>query len=211
MGGIPGEVICQQYGIERDDNVKLKMVIDQLVESFPVLLIKSMHTFILLDYTELLFRPGLVHELVTLDQDSTQGPSEDTKVAEELPNKEGIFYYTKTGPTPLEERYPQLLTVIMDFIQLHGFAAHVRRRSTTATSCGVRIEDIRKHVMQNVEGLSSVSKSKIYNVLKSARSNTAEAYRHKNSLDVRVGVKACDISKDNKNAHEYFATVSFIR
>jgi hypothetical protein len=34
MGGIPGEVICQQYDIEKDGTVKLKMVIDQLVESF---------------------------------------------------------------------------------------------------------------------------------------------------------------------------------
>ena len=47
--------------------------------------------------------------------------------------------------------------------------------------------------------------------MKPARSNTAEAARHKDALDIRVGVKACDLSKDNPNAHEYFASVQCIR
>ena len=67
------------------------------------------------------------------------------------------------------------------------------------------------HVLQNVDGLSSISKSKIYNLLKPARSNTAEAARIKDALDIRVGVKACDLSKDNPNAYEYFASVPCIR
>ena len=47
--------------------------------------------------------------------------------------------------------------------------------------------------------------------MKPANENTCEAARHKDCLDVRVGVKSCDISKSNPNAHEYFATVSTIR
>lgn len=210
LGCMPSEIIGQHYDIEREDNGKLKAVIDQLVESFPVLLLQKQHTLVLLDFTELQFRPGLVHELLTLDLNPTTEECDD-RVERASPNTEGIFFYKKTGPIPLEERYPQLLTTMMEFIQLHGFAAHVRRRSGTGTSCGVRIEDIRQHVLKNVQGLSSVSRSKIYNLLKPARSNTAEAHRHKNALDVRVGVKACDVSKENKNAHEYFATVSFVR
>ena len=58
--------------------------------------------------------------------------------------------------------------------------------------------------------MSTISKSKIYYLLKPARSNTAEAARHKDALDIRVGVKACDLSKDNPNAHEYFASVQCI-
>ena len=50
--------------------------------------------------------------------------------------------------------------------------------------------------MQNAEGLPSVSNSKVYNPLKPARSNTIEPHGYKNSLDVRVGVKSCDISND---------------
>ena len=50
---------------------------------------------------------------------------------------EGIMFYRQTGPVPLQKRLPQLLTEMLDFIKLHGFAAHVRRRWTgTSSTCG---------------------------------------------------------------------------
>ena len=113
MGGIPGEVICQQYGIERDDIVKLKMVIDQLVVSFPVLLIKAMHAFILLDYTGLLFRPGLAHELITLDQTLHQVQLKTPTLKKSYQTERGSSI-TQSLVLPLWRR--DMLTVIMDFI-----------------------------------------------------------------------------------------------
>jgi len=53
-----------------------------------------------------------------------------------------VFFYEQTGPIPLQKKFPQLLTVMLDFIKHHGFAAHVRRRSGTSSTCGVRLEDI---------------------------------------------------------------------
>jgi len=44
-------------------------------------------------------------------------------------NKEGVMFYRQTGPVPLQKRFPQLLTEMLDLIKLHSFAAHVRRRS----------------------------------------------------------------------------------
>jgi len=120
------------------------------------------------------------------------------------------MFYRQTGPVPLQKRFPQLLSEILDFIKLHGFAAHVRRWTGTSSTCGVRLEDIRQHVLKNVNGLTKISRSKIYNLLKPANENTCETARHKDCLDVCVGVKSCDISKSNPNAHEYFATVSMI-
>ena len=54
-----------------------------------------------------------------------------------------IMFYTQTGPVPLQKKFPQLLTVMLDFIKLHGFATHVRRWTGTSSTCGVRLEDIR--------------------------------------------------------------------
>jgi len=31
---------------------------------------------------------------------------------------------------------------LLDFIKLHGFAAHVQRRAGTSSKCGVRLKDI---------------------------------------------------------------------
>ena len=66
-------------------------------------------------------------------------------------------------------------------------------------------------MLKSVDGLTKISRSKIYNLLKPANENTCEAARHKDCLNVHVGVKSCDVSKSNPNAHKYFATVSTIR
>jgi len=75
----------------------------------------------------------------------------------------------------------------------------------------VRLADIKQHVLENVDGLNKISLTKIYYLLKPAHSNSKDAARHKDALDIRVGTKACDSSKDNVNAHEYFAQVSNVR
>ena len=62
-----------------------------------------------------------------------------------------------------------------------------------------------------MDGLTSISKTKIYYLIKPARENSRDAARHKDALDIRVGTKTCDISKENINAHEYFATVANIK
>ena len=99
----------------------------------------------------------------------------------------------------------------MNCVKSHGFAAHARRRADIATSSGFTIEDIRLHLLANVEGLTKISRTKVYKLMQPARSNTREAARHKNAVDVRVGTRQCDLSKENKPAHEYFATVSNVR
>jgi len=57
-------------------------------------------------------------------------------------DKEGIMFYRPTGPLLLQKRFPQLLTEMLDFIKLHGFAAHVQRWTATSSTCGVCLEDI---------------------------------------------------------------------
>lgn len=99
----------------------------------------------------------------------------------------------------------------MNIVKLHGFAAHSRHRNGTTTSCGVKVEDICQHVLQNVDGLDKISQTKIYYLLKPARENTRAAANHKDCLDIRVGVKNCDVSKENENSHVYFSVVSNIR
>lgn len=206
---IPDYVICQEYDLDKDMKDTMRQVIQQLEQHFPVVCVKSGQRYVLIDYTEMVFRPGLVHQVMVLDKkdDTEQTSEEEPEIAE---SDQSIMFYKQTGPIPLQKKFPQLLTVMLDFIKLHGFAAHVRRRSGTSSTCGVRLEDMRQHVLKNVEGLTKISKSKIHHLLKPANESTRNAARHKDCLNVRVGVKSCDISKDNVNAHEYFATVSAV-
>ena len=206
---IPDYVICQEYDLDKDMKDTVSQVIQQLEQHFPVVCVKNSQRYVLIDYTEMVFSPGLVHQVMVLDKkdDTEQTSEEEPGIAE---SDQSIMFYKQTGPIPLQKKFPQLLTVMLDYIKLHGFAAHVRRRSGTSSTCGVRLEDIRQHVLKNVEGLTKISKSKIHYLLKPANESTRDAARHKDCLDVRVGVKSCDISKDNVNAHEYFATVSVV-
>lgn len=100
---------------------------------------------------------------------------------------------------------------MVDFCKLHGFAAHARRRNGTVSACGVRIEDIRQHLWKTVDGLQSISKSKVYNLRQPRRSNTKEASNHKNGVDVSVGKKNTDISNDHQDVHAYFSSVKYVR
>ncbi|XP_071504199.1 uncharacterized protein [Diadema antillarum] len=207
MLGIPGHVLAEHFKLT-DDN--LKNAVDELLDMFPLLCVARGGHYVLLDYVELVFRPNLVYEVLTLD---SVDKTEDLPSTQQSDNgsEDGIFFYQKSGQTPLQEKYPQLLDVMMNFVQLHGFGAHIRRRTGTATSCGVTLDDVRKHLLENVEGLDTISRTKVYYLMKPARVNSREAARHKDALDIRVGTKSCDVSKDNPNAHEYFATVSNVR
>lgn len=129
---------------------------------------------------------------------------------ENINEEEESFFYNNPGPVPLHETYPQIL-VEMNCVKSHGFAAHERRRTAIATSSGFTIEDIRLHLLANVEGLNKILRTKVYKLMQPARVNTREAARHKDAVDVLVGAKQCDLSKENKPAHEYFATVSNVR
>ena len=203
--GIPAQALLKHY--QSLDYNTIKPAVYQLLDFFPLLCLEKGKQYVLVDYTELQFRPNLVHELLTIDQH----PQIDEANVDEVANDIGAFINKKTGPDPLQKKYPELLTVMMDFIKLHGFGAHIRRRTGTATSCGVKLEDIRQHVLKNVEGLEKISRSKIHTLLKPKRENTRQASLHKDCLDVRVGSKNCDVSNENPNAHEYFAATRNIR
>ena len=72
-------------------------------------------------------------------------------------------------------------------------------------SCGVGLKDIGKHILENVDGLNEISLTKEYNLLKPANSRSIDAARHKDALDIRLGTKSCDVSKENHSSHEEFA------
>ena len=105
-----------------------------------MLCVHSGSQYVLIDVIELVFRPGLVHELLTLDESLEMNNFEMNNLKDITHVEEGAFFYKKSGPVPLDKKYPQILVEIMNFVKLHGFAADSRRRNTTL--CGVTIENI---------------------------------------------------------------------
>ena len=137
-----------EYDIPAGEKSQLQITVYQLVKHFPLLCVEKDGQFVLFDYTEIVFNPGLVSEVLTLDRN--QSVVGDNQPHNHSQTKEGIKFFKKLGPTSMQQKYPEFLTTMMEFIKLHCFAAHARRRTATSMSCGVRLEDIRQHLMENI-------------------------------------------------------------
>ena len=74
---------------------------------------------------------------------------------------------------------------IVRFVKIHDVTADAGRRA--ATSYGVMVDNIRRHLLESLEGLTHISRAKVYYLHQPARLNTTEAGRHKDAVDVRVG------------------------
>lgn len=89
---------------------------------------------ILISYIDLVFNPNVMHEMLSLDLLE--------KVEESIPSlinlintEKGHILLLKTGPKPLQKNISCPLDAIVDYIPLHGFVAHLRKRyQSTLTS-----------------------------------------------------------------------------
>ena len=72
MACIPDYVICQEYDLDKDMKDTVSQVIHRLEDHFPVVYIKSGKRSVLIDYTEMVFKPGLVSEVMMLDSTITE-------------------------------------------------------------------------------------------------------------------------------------------
>ena len=69
------------------------------------------------------------------------------------------------GRPSLASKFPEIVAIMKEFIGQHSAAAHNRRREDTEYSHGVRIEMIRRHVLQAIPELKKISKSTIRRLL----------------------------------------------
>ena len=135
MDAIPAFVIQEQFQLTDD---KVKDAVCQLVELFPLLLIQKGDNRVLLDFVELVFRPDIVHEVLNLDlkKTATDDCSASTSTTE-ASSSDGILFFKKTGPVPLQQKFPEIFKVMMDFVQLNGMWSSAAGYSGSCTStCG---------------------------------------------------------------------------
>ena len=54
---------------------------------------------------------------------------------------------------PVIKEFPTLVQTAAEFIKLHGFSAHFRRRESVGTGKGVSVDDERQHFLETVPGI----------------------------------------------------------
>ena len=66
----------------------------------------------------------------------------------------------KPGRKALVERFPTLIAAATEYVCLHGYSAHARRRETAATGTGCTLEELRDHLLKVVPGLKDAGCSR---------------------------------------------------
>ena len=93
----------------------------------------------------------------------------------------------------------------------HGLAAQCRRRNDTGFSSGVTINQIRQHLLENVQGLRehNISKSTVKRLFEAPNKPHNAAARYKGHIDARVGRKCNSYRESHIDAHYLFAATNF--
>ena len=176
-----------------------KAVSAQLLYWFPIVLVDHDKTCLLVNSFE--FHIDLINheprmntfaDLITLGSQNeisfsephNSGPSQLPPVFSDLPSG-------KVGRPAKHIQFSGIVEVALAFIQQHGYSAQSRRRSDTASSCGVTLAQIRKHLLDNIPGLkeAGISRQTIHNLMVAPRANTINSKNYKSLLKARVPKK----------------------
>jgi hypothetical protein len=119
----------------------------------------------------------------------------------------------KPGPVPVYQQFPDLVLVVTEFIQSHGFSAQNRRRNEIGNAMGVTLAEIQGHVMEKMPELKKrgISRTTIHELLVAPRSGTINASRYHGLVKARVPGKDNSERKYHQDAHFAFAQVKYVR
>ena len=132
--------------------------------------------------------------------DHKEGQTDRSEQASNI-SEEMHTLHCKPGRVPLHERHPRLVTAVLDFISLHGFAAESRRRTTVGNSMGGSLADIRKHVLQTFPEIKSISRSAIHLLMVTPRKGSINSRSYHGLVDARVPAKRNDKKRMHPDAH----------
>lgn len=134
----------------------------QLLKVLPVLAVSHAGKCpCIINLHEMVLTPGAFDTILKLDKDDPSlSPPPSFKTSEDQLNSQDkqlpqeLRPSDKRGGRPsIVDKFPGIVTCATEFIKQHGFRAHQRRRTSTGTSLGVTIGEIKKHLYDNIVGL----------------------------------------------------------
>ena len=89
---------------------------------------------------------------------SSSSKHKETVIVKDMTNKskKEPVLKGKVGKKPLIEKCSTLIGTATNFLKLHGYLAHARRRISSGSGTEVSVEDLRQHLLQSVPGLAEV-------------------------------------------------------
>ena len=144
----------------------------------------------------------------------------DTPVDSEADNKEDTegeepqvvhHVHLKPGRKPLTEQFSEIVTLVTDYVQLHGFSAQSRRRSQVGNSMGVTLKDLQVHLKEKIPELKrrGISRTAIHQLMVAPRQGVRNASRYTDLVQARVPGKDNSLHHSNEDSHFAFAQCNY--
>ena len=148
---VPISVLLELFKVEKESQ---KAFVKQLMSAYAVIYLNIESPFIV-DIWQADF---LSYELSSYthaksDSEDKEVSLRETKSTGEVAPIQSISK-RKVGRNSLVEKFPNLINSATNYIKLHGYSAHVRRRTSTGTGTGVSVEDVRQHLITSIPGLA---------------------------------------------------------
>ena len=187
--------------------------IDQILKSFPVIFVKTELDQFFIYLNEFIYIPGTLQ--ILLNEQTGKSEEDDVKMIESssqdsVASKKKV---NKGGQKSIVHLFPCIIDITSEFLKQHGLAAHCRRRNDTGFSSGVTINQIRQHLLENVQGQRehNISKSRVRRLFKAPNKSHNAAARYKDHIDARVETKCNSYRESHIDAHYLFARNKFRR
>ena len=201
--------IADMFGVPNDGHAQLVL---QFLVRFPIMTLQKSKNIVIVNLHELIMQPGSLTTLIGI-QSHPQPPSTAT-VSKPQPSQTSCArtQMNRGGGRPsIVSRFPNLVDIVAEFIKQHGYQAHQRRRTETATSCGVTLREIQQHLYEKIPELKKqgVGKTTIAYLMAPPHKGHRSAERYKSLVNARVPGKLNCYREDHPDQHYLFARVRY--
>lgn len=184
----------------------------QIIHYLPVACVTNNKVAAFVNMHELVYASHNTFEkLLLLDQVDTH-VSDGINAANQAPILTHLAA-EKRGPMPKHLKVPGLVEETIKFIQLHGFSAQCRRRTTTGNMCGVTLEAIKQHLIGSFPKLKTdgISTTTIRYLMMAPNKHRRTSSKYKGLINARVPPKSNSArSSEHSDTHYCRAQVNLI-
>ena len=181
--------------------------IDQILKFFLVIYVKTEIGQFFINLKEFLYTPGALE--ILLNEQTDKSEEDDVEMIESssqdsVPSKKRV---NKGGQKSIAQLFPSIIDITSEFLKQHGLAAQCGRRNDTGFSSDVTINQIRQHLLEDVQELRehNISKSTVRRLFEAPNKSHNAAARYKGHIHDRVGRKCNSYRESHIDAHYLFA------
>ena len=187
-----------------------------LLRWFPVLVVVRKAHIVVLNLHEVVLDEHIVDDI--LHWDCPPEPEQPTPTATSAAASDATTASRRMpgpakgsgGRPAIHEVMPGIVDAVSSFAELHGFSAQSRRRTDTAMTNGVSIQQIRSHLKEKFPDLV-ISKDTVHRLMIAPHKGRTTSRLYKSLVNIRIPPKQNTMAKaEHKDLHFTMAQVGYV-